>query len=42
VVLLAVVDGKTSWNIKADTSLELAVNVVAKVAALVKELEKTS
>ena len=34
--------GKTCWDIEADTSLEFAVNVVAKVAVLVKELEKTS
>jgi hypothetical protein len=39
---LAVVVGKKCWDIEADTSLNFAVNVVAKIAALVKELEKTS
>jgi hypothetical protein len=39
---LAVVVKKTCWDIEADANLEFAVNVVAKVAVLVKELEKAS
>ena len=39
---LAVVVGKACWLIEADTSLELAVKVLAKVAVLMKELERNS